>query len=165
MMPKLTPEEKKLELKRLRDILHATIDYQITKYRSIEIKFDGYDPIASCEHLRQLTEEHFKKGRLTRLKQWLRDLTEEPRETGDLYFDRYIKERTGYDVDIFATFEKRIDNILNRKIIKTENEHRDVLSMVDNLCQQTPVDQAKVDVLNALLIDFDNRIANKRKAS
>lgn len=67
-------------------------------------------------------------------------MTEEPRETGDLSFGRYIKEKTGYDIDIFGSFQKRIDKIIDRKRIKTENEYRDVLAMVDNLCQQTPVD-------------------------
>lgn len=85
-------------------------------------------------------------------------MTEEPRETGDLNFERYIKEKTGYDIDIFANFQKRIEKIIERKKIKTENEYRDVLAMVDNLCQQTPVDQEKIDVLNNLLIDFDDRI-------
>ena|ERR1051326_3075015 len=161
-MRKTTPKEKELELERLRDILLATLDYKIVQYRSANVVFEGHDPVASFENLKQLTQEHFNKGRLTRLRQWLRDMIEEPRETGDLNFDKYIKEKTGYDIQIFANFEKRIDNIIRRKFIRTENEFRDVLSMVDNLCQQKPVDDGKINMLNALLIDFDGRIKKKK---
>jgi hypothetical protein len=156
----LTPEEKQLELKRHRDILLATFDYFID--RSANIKYDEFDPVDHFKLLKQQTEEHFQKGRLTRLKQWLRDMTEEPRETGDLNFGRYIKEKTGYDIDIFDNFQKRIDKIIERKKIKTENEYRDVLAMVDNLCQQTPVNEQKIDVLNNLLIDFGDKISGTK---
>jgi hypothetical protein len=165
----LTPEEKQLELKRHKDILLATLDYFID--RSANIKYDEFDPVAHFKQLKQQTEEQYQKGRLTRLKQWLRDMTEEPRETDDLNFGRYIKAKTGYDIDIFGDFQKRIDKIIKRKKINTENEYRDVLGMVDNLCQQAPVDQEKIDVLNNLLIDFDDKISgtktpkSKRKSS
>ncbi|MGZ8511425.1 MAG: hypothetical protein ACXWWA_13650, partial [Chitinophagaceae bacterium] len=67
-----------------------------------------------------------------------------------------------YDIDIFVSFQKRIDKIITRKRIKTENEYRDVLAMVDNLCQQTPVDQEKIDVLNNILIDFHGKISGTK---
>lgn len=98
-------------------------------------------------------------------------MTEAPREMEDFGFGRYIKEKTGYDLDIFASFHKRIDKIIERKQIKTENQYRDVISMIDNLCQQTPTDQEKIDLLNDLLIDFDDKISgtktpkSKRKSS
>lgn len=165
----MTPEEKQSELQRYRDILLATLDYFID--RSKGVNYREFDPTVHFQQLKEQTEEHYQKGRLTRLKQWLRDMTEEPRETGDLSFGRYIKETTGYDIDIFGSFQKRIDKIIERKRIKTENEYRDVLAMVDNLCQQTPVDQDKIDLLNNLLIDFDDKISgtktpkSKRKSS
>ena len=112
--------KKQKELKRYRDILIATLDYSIDRFRTANLKFEEYDPIAHFEQLKHQTEEHFSKRRHTRLKQWLRDMTEEPRETGDLSSGRYIKEKTGYDIDIFGNFQKRIDKIIERKKIKTE---------------------------------------------
>jgi hypothetical protein len=165
----LTPEEKQSELKRHRLILLATLDYFIE--RSKGINYGGFDPIAHYQQLKEQTEENYQKGSLTRLKQWLRDMTEEPRETGDLSFSRYIKEKTGYDIDIFSSFQKRIDKIIERKQVRTESEYRDVLAMVDNLCQETPVDSDKIDLLNNLMLDFDDKISgtktpkSKRKAS
>jgi hypothetical protein len=89
----LTPEEKQSELKRQRLILLATLDYFIE--RSKGINYGEFDPIAHYQQLKEQTEENYQKGRLTRLKQWLRDMTEEPRETGDLSFSRYIKKKNG----------------------------------------------------------------------
>jgi hypothetical protein len=153
----LTSEEKQSELLRYRDILLATLDYHIE--RSIGITYDEYDPTAHFLHLKEQTAEHYHKGRLAKLKQWLRDMTEEQRETADFNFGRYIKEKTGHDIDIFGSFHKRIDNIIERKRIKNENECRDAMSMVDNLCQQTPIEQEKIDTLNNLIIDFEDRIS------
>jgi len=156
----LTPEEKQSELKRYKDILLATLDYHIE--RSKGINYGEFDLAAHFKQLKQETEENYKKGRLSRLKQWLRDMTEGQRETGDLGYGRYIKEKTGYDIDIFGSFQKRIGKIIERKRIKTENEYRDVMTMVDNLCHQTPVDKNKIDLLNNLLIDFDDKISGTK---
>ena len=35
--------------------------------------------------------------------------------------------------------------------------------MVDNLCQQTPADQDKIDILDNLLIEFDDKIRQNTK--
>ena len=112
----MTPEEKQLELKRHRDILLATLDYSIE--RSKGINNGEFDPVAHYQQLKEQTEENYQNGRLTRLKQWLRDLTEEPRETGDLSFGWYIKEKTGYDIDIFRNFQKRIDKIIEKNELR-----------------------------------------------
>lgn len=156
----MTPEEKQSELDRHRIIVLAAIDYFIKRSRGINYGEPG--PTTNYEHLKKRAEDHYQKNRLSQLKQWLLDLTEEFRETGDLAFDQYIKEKTGYDLDIFGSFQDRIGKVIKRKRIKTENEYRDVLAMVDNLCQQMPVDQDKIDVLNSLLIDFDERVSGTK---
>ena len=43
-----------------------------------------------CRQIR----EHYQKGRLTRLKQWFRDLTEMQVETRDLKFNKYLQDLT-----------------------------------------------------------------------
>jgi hypothetical protein len=158
----VTPEEKQSDLKKLRDILIATVEYYIDRYNSAKTDFGEFNPVEHYEKIKVDTEEHFRKGRLTRLKQYLRDMTEVPRETRDFNFGHYIKAKTGYEIDIFGVFQKRIDKIVDRKSIKTENEYRDVLEMVDSLCQSTPVDQIKIDTLNNLLIDFDDKISGNK---
>jgi hypothetical protein len=158
----LTLEEKQLELKRHRDILIATVDYYIERYNYTKSEYGDLNLIPLYEKIKCETEEHFQKGRLTRLKQYLRDMTEEPREAKDFKYGKYIKETTGYDIDIFDTFKKRIEKIVERKSIKNEDEYRDVLSTIDYLCQSNIVDQNKIDILSNILIDFDDKISGTK---
>lgn len=151
--------DKQTELKKTRDILMATLDYTIELFDKSEQKLEGFNPIDNLKDLKNQTEEHYQKGRLTKLKHWLRDMTEMPREVGDLTFTIFIKERTGYDFDIFTAFNKRIEKIIEKGKIVTENQFRDVNSMVDFLCQTKPVDNKKIKLLNKLLIDFDKRVS------
>lgn len=159
----MTPEEKQSELKRNRDIVLATIDYLIKTERD-RIRFDQIDPDTSFyEHLKQETERCYKKRRLKSLQKMLGHMTARPRLTGDTGFAAYIKEKTGFDIDIFENIRERIDNIFQQKTIKTENEYHDAIAMI-SLYEQTFVDQEKIDMLNKLCIDFKDR-ESKRKPS
>src|SRR4051794_1258949 len=102
-------------------MLLATIDYLAEQAKRVD--YGGLDMIAHYQQIKEQTEEQFRKRRLTRLKQWLRDMTEGPREVGDLALERYIKEKTGHDIDIFGSFRKRIDKIIERKRVNTEHEY------------------------------------------
>jgi len=156
----MTPEEKQSELKRYRDILLATLEYHIVQFKVGE--YGGEDRLAFFQQLKKQVEENYQKGRLSILKQWFRDMSEGPRETRDLNYCTYIREKTGYDIDIFKGFQERIEKIINRKRIRSANEYRDVLQMVDNLCQQKPFDAVKVAILNKLLIAYDEKITGRK---
>lgn len=158
-------DNKQAELKRTRDILVATLDYMIDSFNKHPPKFDGFNQAAHFEKLKPEFEELYNKGSLTKLKQWLRDITEIPRETGDLKFTSFIKQRTGYDFNIFEAFYKRIDNIIAKEKITTKNQYREVTSMVDYLCQANPVDDKKIEVLNNLLLDFEHHLRGKKGKS
>ncbi|MEO8146045.1 MAG: hypothetical protein ABI723_00345 [Bacteroidia bacterium] len=153
-------DENQNELKKTRDILMATLDYTIELYDKSEQKLEGFNPIANLKDLKKQAEEHYQKGRLTKLKQWLRDMTEMPREVGDLTFTIFIKKKTGYDYDIFSAFNRNIEKIIEKGKITTGNQFRDVNSMVDFLCQTDPLDKKKIEVLNKLLLDFEKRLSN-----
>ena len=152
-------DDNQTELKKTRDILLATLDYTIEFYNKSDQKLDGLNPLDHLNKLKIQTEEHYQKRRLTKLKQWLRDMTEMPREVGDLSFTTFIKNKTGYDFDIFSDFNKRIEKIITKNKITTEYQWRDVQSMVDFLCQSEPVDKTKIEILNKLLIDYEDRLS------
>jgi hypothetical protein len=158
----MTTNEQQTELKRLREILIATIDYLIGIYKKSGQKFEGFNPTDNLQELKKQTEELYKKGKTTKLKNWLRDLTEMPRETSDLNYVIYIKQTTGHDYNIFTSFNKRIDNIIAKGKISTENQYREVNSMVDFLCQTEPVDDKKIEILNNLLLDFQHKLSGKK---
>jgi hypothetical protein len=154
---KISKVEKQAELKKYRDLVLATIDYELGNK---ELHFD------SIEHYKSLqtqTEEHFQKGRLTILKQWFRDLTEGFVEEGDLNFNKYLQDKTKYDIDIFKSYYQRIEKVIEKGKITTDNQFYDINTMVDQLCQAEPVDNKKIEVLNKLLADYEYRISRQTR--
>ena len=152
---KMIASEKHQELKKYHDLNLATLDYLTT---TIKIKTNEFDSVQYYKSLKTLVIESFEKGRLTKLKQYFRDLTEMFRETADFEFTNFIMETTGYEINLHEKFEKRILKILERQKIITTKEYRDVLVKVDYLCQSKTQDLNQINELNAMLIKFDQNI-------
>ncbi len=160
---KLNIDEKESELKKYRDLVLATIDYYLDK-KELNVKTADFDSAEHYKGLREQTEEHFQKGRLTRLKQWFRDLTEMQVETGDLRFNKYLQDKTKYDIDIFKSYFQRVDKIIQKGKITTDNQFYDIKIIIDQLCQTEPVDKNRIEKLNRLLGDYEERKSrNERK--
>ena len=159
---KQNKEEKQSELIKYRDLVLATLDYYLD-FKEMQFKTADFD---SSEHYRQLkiqTEEHFQNGRLTRLKQWFRDLTEMQVECRDLKFNQYLKDKTKYEVDIFKSYFQRVDKVIEKSKITTNNQFYDINIMIDQLCQTEPVDTNKLDILNKLIGDYEQRKSRQTK--
>lgn len=160
---KINKDEKQLELTKYRDLVLATLDYYLEN-QLMKIKTADFDSDEHYKGLKLQTEECFQKGRLTMLKQWFRDLTEMQVETGDLKFNKYLHDRTGYDIDIFKSFFQRVDKVIEKGKITTDKQFYDINRIVDQLCQTDPVDNKKIEILNRLLIEFEQQKTRKRKA-
>jgi hypothetical protein len=139
----LSKEEKQIELQKYRDLVLGTLDYHLEN-KVMQIKTADFDSDEHYKGLKVQTEEQYKKGRLTRLKQWFRDLTEMPIETGDLKFNKYLQDKTKYDIDIFKSYFQRVDKVIEKGKITTDNQFYDINTMVDQLCQTEPVDNEKI---------------------
>jgi hypothetical protein len=157
---KLHQSDKASELKRYRDLVLATIDYYLEN-SSMRIRTPDFDSDEHYKFLKAQTEESFQKGRLTRLKQWFRDLTEMQIETGDLKFNKYLQDKTQYDIDIFKSYFQRIDKVISKGKITSDNQFYDLNIAVDQLCQIEPVDQERIEILNKLLRDYEQRKQKK----
>jgi hypothetical protein len=148
--------DKSKELAKYRDLILATLDYYIEN-KIMEIKTSDFDSTIHFQSLKTQTIDHFEKGRLTKLKQWFRDLSEMQIETRDLRFNTYLKNKTGLDIDIFQDYFERINKLIERGKITTDNQFYDVRNMVDHLCQTDPVDHKQIEILNKLLIDYEQK--------
>ncbi|HBF20398.1 MAG: hypothetical protein CMI36_12320 [Owenweeksia sp.] len=146
--------DKQTELEKYRDLNLATLDYLS---ETLKIATSDFNSSQHYQKLKIEVNESFTKGRLSKLKQWFRDLTDMPRETEDLKFSDFIKERTGHEVNLHERFEKRISKILDQGKIKTENDYRDVMTKVDYLSQRESADQTLIDQMNSLLIGFERK--------
>lgn len=156
-------DDKQAELTKYRELLLATLDYCIEN-KVMQIKSADFDSDEHYKGLKIQTEEHYQKGRLTRLKQWFRDLTEMQVETGDLKFNKYLQDKTKYEIDIFKSYFKRIDKVIEKGKITTDNEFYDINLVVDQLCQTEPVDNEKIGILNRLISEYEQRKTRKPTA-
>jgi hypothetical protein len=162
MVDAINKEDKEFELKKYRDLVIVTIDYYLEN-NIAKIKNPDFDSDEHYKGLKIQTDEHFQKGRLAKLKQWFRDLTEMLVETGDLSFNKYLQDKTKYDIDIFKSYFQRVDKVIEKGKITTDNQFYDLNIMVDQLCQSEPVDNDKIEKLNRLLSEYEKRKSQKIK--
>jgi hypothetical protein len=153
---KLNKDETTAELIKYHDLILATIDYYI-RNQVMKIKTDDFDSDGHYQNLKLQAGEHFQKGRLAKLKQWFRDLTEPQIESGDLKFNRYLRDKTNYDIDIFKSFFKRVDEKIAKGKITTANQFYDIKIMVDHLLQTEPADTERIEILNRLLRGYEEK--------
>ena len=72
-----------------------------------------------------------------------------------------MKDKTNYNVDIFHSYLQRIDKIIEKGKITSDNQFYDINIMVDQLCQTEPVDKEKIEILNKLLGDYEQKKQSK----
>lgn len=161
---KINKDEKQAELEKYRDLVLATIDYYLDN-KFANFKTADFDSVEYFNRLKIQVEEHFQKGRLTRLKQWFHNLTEMQIETVDLKFNKYLQDKTNYDIDIFKSYFQRIDRVIAKGKITSDSQFYDVNSFVDQLSHTEPVDNEKIDILNNLLSDYEQRKSGVNKTN
>lgn len=154
--PKLNKNEKQAELTKYRNLVLLTLDYLIDNV-DLHINTDDFDSKKHYLELKEITASHFQNGRLSLLKNWFRDLTEMQVETKNLNFNKYLQDNSIYKVDIFESFFQEIEKIVEVGIIKTDKQFYNVSIMVDHLCNTIPRDEHKIEILNQLLIKYENR--------
>ncbi len=159
-MKESNKEEKLRELEKYRSLNIAAIDYFL-ETGTMKVQTTDFDSNQYLQSLKNQVEGLYKKGSLTKLRQYFQYLTEPQRETEDLKFLVFLKERTGFEIDIFQRFYDRIDKIISKGKIVTANQYRDTLSMVDKLTQMEKVDTLKIEALNSMLLDFEKKQLKK----
>lgn len=158
----LDKNEKQAELEKYRDLVMVTLDYHLSA-NGMHIRTANFDSTDYYKRLKVHVEEHYQRGRLTILKQWFRDLTEMFVECGDLAFSKYLQDNTNYDVNIFQSYFDRIEKIINKGKITSDNQFYDINIIVDRLCQIEPVDSEKIEALNRLIRDYEERKLKRTK--
>ena len=144
------PDNPEPELKRLRDIILAAIDYN-TMQDTGRMVLDGVDNAlywAKVENNRAL--KYFVFGSMEKLqKAWIQT-SQKPFYNVDLNFERYIKQKTGYDVDLFSDARKKVKEILKRNKINNSEEAR-IAYVMERLFRQFPEEKENADHLDSLV--------------
>ena len=143
-------EMKQAALDRNRAIILATLDYHLALHAGAFV-CDGVDSIADYYKQQKLqTEKYYKQRRLDRLEQRLFSLTESMRNRIDLDFGTYIKEKTGFNVDIFNELRVRVDQILLLNKIGSQKDYMDLSTMV-RFYQLTGTEPEKIDRIKNIM--------------
>lgn len=154
-------EDKESELIKYKSLILATLDYTMAIFR---IKTTSFDSNENFNSIKVQTEENYKKGRLTLLKQCFRDLSEPYIENIDLKFNKYLIEKTHYGIDIFKDYNERINKIIKKGKITTDNQFYDVSILANELSQSEQKDDTKIEILNMLLVNYEKRKGKKNIA-
>ncbi|RZK54945.1 MAG: hypothetical protein EOO87_09100 [Pedobacter sp.] len=152
--------QKQTALEKQRTIIIATIDYLILQ-QSGSIVFDDFDPVKlHFEQERTKTEKYFAQRRLDKLEQMLAKLIKGLQHRIDLKFDQYIKNETGYDIDIFEDLRNRANEIILKKEISSQQELNDISLMV-HYQQEISEDKKPVEQLFLLISEYRESIGFK----
>ena len=143
--------DKDFELKKYRDLVVATLDYYIANLAINNIIKDEYI------RLKIQTEEHYLKGKLSILKKWFKDLTSDIIDDRDFGFNEYLKQTTNYEIDIFESYFKRIEKIIEKDQIKTDSQFYELKNYVDYLIQNNNSDKVLIQRINELLLRFESK--------
>ena len=153
--------DKKVDLLKYRELVLATIDYYLES-KVLVINTAEFNSAEYYNKLKRQTEEHFQAGRLTKLKQWFRDLTEMQVECVDLKFNKYLQDKTKIDIDIFKSYFQRIDKIIEKGKILTDNQFYEINNLVDQISQVEPIDINRIENLNKLLSEYEQKKSRKK---
>lgn len=160
----MTPEEKQSELCRYRVIILATLNY-LEEHLGGSFVCDQYDPVT--EHYQQQkvqAEKDFMHRRLDRLQKRLTSLTKGLQSSIDLAYTPYIKEKTGYDIDIYEDLRKRVNSIIQQNEIRNQKELNDI-GMMLHFYHETSADGEHVEKLKTLLTNYSelSQATSKRR--
>jgi len=156
----VTPEEKQLELQRHREILIATIDYLKVLHGESFVLDDEKHIEEYYEAQKTRVEKYYNQRRLDKLQQKLTSLVETLHDDLDQKFSAYIKERTGYNMDLFGDLKKRVEIILSKSQIDNDKEGRDIGTILHQLIE-TSSSPDEIARLQSLLLQYHHK--NKKK--
>ncbi|QHC85928.1 hypothetical protein AS589_14620 [Empedobacter brevis] len=141
--------DKDIELIKYRDLVLTTLDYYVENFSH------NHNIRTEYLKLKVHVEEHFVQGKLSTLKKWFKELTFDFIEDGDFHFNEYLKKTTKYEIDIFESYFKRIEKIIDKGQIKTESQFHEIQNYVDHLIQNNSPDKELIKRMNEILLSFE----------
>lgn len=141
----------------------ATLNYLMDRHTG-EFVYDGFDPVKQYyEEQKIQAEKYHRQGNLQKLKKQFKRLSQGIINRADTEFTPYIKEKTGYDLDIFTDLRKTGEGILSRGTIQSEKESHTVSHLM-HLYSTTNEDPQKEMLLLSLLSAFHEKGRSSKKS-
>lgn len=150
----------KTESKKDKIILLAILNY-LLEFHTGDMVFDGFSPSKQwyLSELRQV-ESDIKTSRLARIKTRLDRHISRLRHQYDQEVNKYVSEKTGYEIDIFEPYKTDVLPIITRGYLEPND-----IYLVENYLKAystNPKEQAQVNALKMLLSKWEAKfIGNK----
>ena len=118
------------------------------------------------ESLKKKVKDFYDVGNFKMLKSWYKAFLEEMPYANMNFISanrQYFLDTYGFDLlDLDKKRRDKISKIVDSGKIKTDSQYRLLSEFVDELCQ-IDGDKAQIDKINALLIDYHQRVAARMK--
>lgn len=152
-----TSAEKQFELVKLKTISLATIDYLV---ENPELTDSGDENSLEdlYQHLKVQIEKYFQQRRLDRLQHRLSHFFDILIGRVDLNFTTYIRDKTGYEIELLEGLRNRVKIILERNEIITQKEAYEI-TLLSGYYNKISTNKVDIEKLNALLNEYQDRMA------
>lgn len=157
-------DQKQFDLEKYYALVLATLAY-LEQNLGQSIIYDDINPVMEYYHDQKIqTEKNFKQRKLDRLQKRFASLIKGLRNSIDLKFSSYLKEKTGYDIDIFQDLRNRLEVIFTQDDILNEENLNDACIALE-LFNQTSTEEEKVRRIRALLTKYNQGQAKSKNNS
>ena len=145
--------KKEKELQRLKALVDAAIEYELI-YTAPEIVYDGFAPLRDIFMRHQeKADEYFEKGKLQELERLFEKLTAKLKSRAELKFANFIAEKSGVEFHPFDGLGDKINHILQKEKIESEDEE-DLVRLQLDIYKQTNAESKNTALLNELLNNY-----------
>jgi hypothetical protein len=151
-----TSAEKQFELVKLKAISWATIDY-LAENPELPDSRDEDNMEDLYQHFKIQTEKYFQQRRLDRLQHGLSHFFEILIGRVDLYFTNYIRDKTGYEIELLEGLRNRVKIILERNEIRTQKEAYEISLLLNFYNKVFPLD-GDIGKMNSVLTTYNEKM-------
>lgn len=146
----MTSEEKNAALEKEHSIVQATLDY-LMGLHGRTIVYDGDDLIGHYyRQEKQKAEKYYQERKRSRLQVQLKKLTKSLESTMDFNYAVFMKEKTGYAIDVFEELTKDIQQLISQDEIVSREQWNKAGTMLE-FCKRTHADNTTIEKINQLL--------------
>ncbi len=160
----MTKDQKQAELEKNLALVLATLDYLLKINRGI-IVYDDFDSVGSYyEQQKVQAQKYFELRRLDKLVRQFHKSLNSTKGRDALEVSKYIKEHSGYEIDLFAEEKKHIEAVLNKGRIDSKEE-RNAISFMLGTNKIAKIEKEKIKKLRILYSDFCQKAFEAEKLS
>ncbi len=149
----MTSEERKAALEKEYNIVQATLTYLIGLHGRT-IVYDGDDMIGHYyRQEKQKAEKYYQERKRSRLQLQLKKLTKSLESSMDFNYAIFIKEQTGYTIDIFKELTKDIQQLISQDEILSREQWEKANTMLE-FCKRSRVDNTIIEKITQLIATY-----------